>query len=205
MRLLGGPHSVPHLGRNWAGSGDRMPPSAESGRTGMDSTHGHSAVRRSTATRRREVCPELLPASRHHPGGQQGDAGGGVRSDPYCGVWGAALAPTVVPSRGVAPRRPVSLPLSMACAAAAYTAQCTWPGHAGGGGECSASKQGTCSSARAARGEVPDHAWIACEAARGLVSPAERRVGQSSGEERSGRRAGFAQASTGGWEELRAC
>ena len=74
----------------------------------------------------------------------------------------------------------------MACAAAAYTAQCTWPGHAGGGGECSASKQGTCSSARAARGEVPDHAWIACEAARGLVSPAERRVGQSSVEKGAG-------------------
>ena len=54
MRPLGGPHSVPHLGRAWAGSGDRMPPSAESGRTGMDSTHEHSAVRRSTTARRRQ-------------------------------------------------------------------------------------------------------------------------------------------------------
>ena len=30
--------------------------------------------------------------------------------------------------------------LPWACAAAAYTAPCTWPGHAGGGGGCSASK-----------------------------------------------------------------
>ena len=43
--------------------------------------------------------------------------------------------------------------------AAASTAPYTWPGHAGGGGECSASKQRTCSSARAARGEVQHQAW----------------------------------------------
>ena len=144
---------MPHLGRAWPGNGDGMRLAAESGRAGMDSAHGHSAVRRSTATRRRQVCPELLPASRHHPGGQQGDAGGGVRSDPYCGVWGAALAPTVVHARGSAPRRLVTRPffhglaprqhtrlraLDLATPAVAVDAQQV--------------KQRTCSSARAARG-----------------------------------------------------
>ena len=99
------------------------------------------------------ACPELLPASRHHPGGQQGDAGGGVRSDPYCGVWGATLAPTVVHARGSAPRRLVTRPffhglapqqhtrlraLDLATPAVAVDAQQV--------------KQRTCSSARAARG-----------------------------------------------------
>ena len=153
VRPLGGPHFVPHLGRAWPGNGDGMRLAAESGRAGMDSAHGHSAVRRSTATRRRQVCPELLPASRHHPGGQQGDAGGGVRSDPYCGVWGTALAPTVVHARGSAPRRLVTRPffhglapqqhtrlraLGLATPAVAVDAQRV--------------KQRTCSSARAARG-----------------------------------------------------
>jgi hypothetical protein len=77
---------VPHLGRAWPGNGDGMRLAAESGRTGMESAHGHSAVMRSMTTRRRQVRLELLPDSRHHPGGQQGDAGDGVRSDPYCGV-----------------------------------------------------------------------------------------------------------------------
>ena len=54
MRLLGGPHSVPHLGRAWPENGDGLRLAAESGRTGMDSTHGHSAVRRSTTARRRQ-------------------------------------------------------------------------------------------------------------------------------------------------------
>ena len=54
MRLLGGPHSVPHLGSAWAGSGDRMPLTAESGRKGVASNHDHSAVRRSTTARRRQ-------------------------------------------------------------------------------------------------------------------------------------------------------
>ena len=54
MRLLGGPHFVPHLGRAWPGNGDGMRLAAESGRTGMDSAHGHSAVMRSTTTRRRQ-------------------------------------------------------------------------------------------------------------------------------------------------------
>ena len=166
VRPLGGPHFVPHLGRAWPGNGDGMRLAAESGRAGMDSAHGHSAVRRSTATRRRQVCPELLPASRHHPGGQQGDAGGGVRSDPYCGVWGAALAPTVVHARGSAPRRLVTRPffhglapqqhtrlraLGLATPAVAVDAQ--------------QAKQRTCSSARAARGEgagssVGDVSWL---------------------------------------------
>ena len=54
MRLLGGPHCVPHLGRTWAGSGDRMPVTAESGRKGMASTRDHFAVMRSTTARRRQ-------------------------------------------------------------------------------------------------------------------------------------------------------
>ena len=54
MRLPGGPHSVPHLGRTWAGSGDRMPLTAESGRKGVASTHDHLAVRRGTTARRRQ-------------------------------------------------------------------------------------------------------------------------------------------------------
>ena len=33
-----------------------MPPSAESGRTGTDSTHDHSAVRQGTTARRRQGC-----------------------------------------------------------------------------------------------------------------------------------------------------
>ena len=86
MRLLGGPHCVPHLGRAWPENGEGLRLAAESGRTGMESAHGHSAVMRSMTTRRRQVRLELLPDSRHHPGGQQGDAGDGVRSDPYCGV-----------------------------------------------------------------------------------------------------------------------
>ena len=56
MRLLAGPHCVPHLGRAWAGSGNRMPLTAKSGRTGMDSTHDHFAVRRGTTARRRPGC-----------------------------------------------------------------------------------------------------------------------------------------------------
>ena len=57
-------------------------------------------------------------------------------------------------------------PSSMACAAAAYTAPCTWPGHAGGGGACSASKaayvlERSCSTGA----RVPDHAWMACRGA----------------------------------------
>jgi len=154
VRLLGGPHSVPHLGRAWPVNGDGMRLAAESGRTGMESDHGDSAVMRSTTTRRRQVCLELLPASRHHPGGQQGDAGGGGRSDPYCGVWGTALAPTVVHARGSAPRRLVTRPffhglapqqhtrlraLGLATPAVAVDAQQV--------------KQRTCSSARATRGE----------------------------------------------------
>ena len=101
---------MPHLGRAWPENGDGLRLAAESGRTGMDSTHGDSAVMRSTTTRRRQVCPELRLASRHHPGGQQGDVGGGVRSDPYCGVWVATLAPTAVPIRGSAPRRAATRP-----------------------------------------------------------------------------------------------
>ena len=54
MRLPGGPHSVPHLGRTWAGSGDRMPLTAEPGRKGVASTHDHFAVRRGTTARRRQ-------------------------------------------------------------------------------------------------------------------------------------------------------
>ena len=54
-----------------------MPPSAESGRKGMASIHEHSAVMHNRS-KTAGACPELLPASRHHPGGQQGDAGGGV-------------------------------------------------------------------------------------------------------------------------------
>ena len=163
MRLPGGPHFVPHLGRAWPGNGDGMRLAAESGRAGMDSAHGHSAVRRSTATRRRQVCPELLPASRHHPGGQQGDAGGGVRSDPYCGVWGAALAPTVVHARGSAPRRLVTRPffhglapqqhtrlraLGLATLAVAVDAQ--------------QAKQRNAGALVQHRARVPDHAWMAC-------------------------------------------
>ena len=141
VRPLGGPHFVPHLGRAWPGNGDGMRLAAESSRTGMESTHGDSAVMRSTTPRRRQVCLELLPASRHHPGGQQGDAGGGVRSDPYCGVWVAALAPTVAHARVSAPHRLVTRPFFHGLApAAAYTAPCTWPGHAGGGSGCSANK-----------------------------------------------------------------
>ena len=53
--------------------------------------------------------------------------------------------------------------LPWACAAAAYTAPCTWPGHAGGGGGCSASKaayvlERSCSTGRGCRikrGGVP--------------------------------------------------
>ena len=181
MCPLGGPHFVPHLGRAWPGNGDGMRLATESGRKGMESAHGHSAVRRSTTTRRRQVCPELLPASRHHPGGQQGDAGGGVRSDPYCGVWVATLAPTAVPIRGSAPRRAATRPffhglrrqqhtplraLGLATPAVAVDAQ-----------------QAKQWSARAAQGEgagsrvdgVPRRLVV-------LVSPAERRVGQTSGE-----------------------
>ena len=54
MRLPGGPHFVPHLGRAWPENGEGLRLAAESGRTGMDSTHGHSAVRRSTTARRRQ-------------------------------------------------------------------------------------------------------------------------------------------------------
>ena len=162
MRLLG-PHCVPHSGRTWAGSGARMPLAAESGRAGMDSAHGHSAVMRSTTTRRRQVCLELRLASRHHPGGQQGDAGGGVRSDPYCGVWVAALAPTVAHARVSAPHRLVTRPffhglaprqhtrlraLDLATPAVAVDAQ-----------------QVRQRSARALvqhGARVPDHAWMAC-------------------------------------------
>ena len=163
VRPLGGPHFVPHLGRAWPGNGDGTRLAAESGRAGMDSAHGHSAVMRSTTTRRRQVCPELRLASRHHPGGQQGDAGGGVRSDPYCGVW---VATSHLRSSLLAAQRLTGRPRdpsSMACAAAAYTAPCTWPGHAGGGGGCSASKaayvlERSCSTGA----RVPDHAWMAC-------------------------------------------
>ena len=52
--------SVPHLGRAWAGSCDRMPLTAESGRAGMDSTHFHSAVMRSTTPRRRQGLPRAV-------------------------------------------------------------------------------------------------------------------------------------------------
>ena len=94
----------------------------------------------------------------------------------------------------------------MACAAAAYTAQCTWPGHAGGGDESAQqAKQRTCSSARAARGEGAGSRVDRVPSRLVVSSPAERRVGQSSGEERNGRWGGLAQASTGGCEELRAC
>ena len=54
MRLPGGPHFVPHLGRAWPENGEGLRLAAESGRTGMDSTHGHSAVRRGTTARRRQ-------------------------------------------------------------------------------------------------------------------------------------------------------
>ena len=61
-------------------------------------------------------------------------------------------------------------PSSMACAAAAYTAPCTWPGHAGGGGGCSASKaayalERSCSTGRGCRIK---RGWRA--EARGLVA-----------------------------------
>ena len=145
------------------------------------------------------MCPELRLASRH-PGGQQGDAGGGVRSDPYCGVWGAALAPTVVHARGSAPRRLVTRPffhglapqqdtrlraLDLATPAVAVDAQQV--------------QQRTCSIARATRGEG---AGSRADGVPRLVGSrprtAERRVGESSGEKRSGRRAGFAPARVDG-------
>ena len=91
--------------------------------------------------------------------------------------------------------------LPWACAAAAYTAPCTWPGHAGGGGGCSASKaayvlERSCSTGA----RVPDHAWMACRGSWFSPRGAERRVGQSSGEYRSGRGRGLglARVSTGG-------
>ena len=134
MRLLGGPHCVSHLGRTWAGSGDRMPLTAESGRPGMQSTHDRFAVRRGT------TALELRLASRHHPVGNK--AMRVAACDPIpnvvCGAPRAHLLSSLL-----AAQRLVGWsrnPSSMACAAAAYTAPCTWPGHAGGGGGCSASK-----------------------------------------------------------------
>ena len=128
------------------------------------------------------ACPELRLASRHHPGGQQGDAGGGVRSDPYCGVW---LATSHLLSSLLAAQRLTGRPRdpsSMACAAAAYTAPCTWPGHAGGGGGCSASKaayvlERSCSTAKGV-----DQEWGGVPRIVVSSSRAERRVGLSSAE-----------------------
>ena len=54
---LAGPHLVPHLGRIWAGNGDRMPLTAESGRKCVASSHVHFAVRRCTTPRRRQGVP----------------------------------------------------------------------------------------------------------------------------------------------------
>jgi len=140
VRLLGGPHSVPHLGRTWAGSGDRMPPSAESGRTGTDSTHDHSAVRRSTTARRRQGCAlsYYQPPATTRVGNKAMRA---VACDPIpkvlCGAPAHLLSSLLAVQRLAGWSRD---PSSMACAAAAYTAPCTWPGHAGGGGGCSPSK-----------------------------------------------------------------
>ena len=69
-------------------------------------------------------------------------------------------------------------PSSMACAAAAYTAPCTWPGHAGGGGGCSASKaayvlERSCSTGA----RVPDQEWGGVPRLVVLALARERRVG----------------------------
>ena len=111
MRLLGGPHCVPHLGRAWPENGEGLRLAAESGRTGMDSTHGHSAVRRSTTARRRQgrALSCYQPPATTQVGNKAMRA---AACDPMpkvlCG--GAALAPTVVPIRGSAPRRLVTRP-----------------------------------------------------------------------------------------------
>ena len=173
--------SVPHLGRAWAGSGDRMPLTGESGRAGMDSAHGHSAVMRSTTPRRRQG--RALSCDWHPATTQVGNkAMRAAACDPIpnvvCGD--AALAPNVVPSRGVAPRRSVSRPfhclrrsqdtrlraLDLAMPAAAVDAQ-----------------QATSERARSARAALGERAGSSVDGAEDGVprsSGAERRVGQSS-------------------------
>ena len=124
-----------------------------------------------------------------------------MRSDPYCGVWGAALAPTVVHARGSAPRRLVTRPffhglapqqhtrlraLGLATLAVAVDAQ--------------QAKQRNAGALVQHRARVPDHTWMACRGSWFSPRGAERRVGQSSGEYRSGRGRGLglARVSTGG-------
>ena len=96
-------------------------------------------------------------------------------------------------------------PSSMACAAAAYTAPCTWPGHAGGGGGCSASKaayalERSCSTGRGCR---ITRGWRA--EARGSRLARGAPCWPKFGGIKERARVGLARASTGGWEELCAC
>ena len=154
MRLLGGPHSVPHLGRAWPENGDGLRLAAESGRTGMDSTHGHSAVRRSTTARRRQG--RALSCDWHPATTQVGNkAMRAAACDPMPNVvCGAPRSHLLWPLLAVKRLVGRSHDPPMACAIARIRGSCTSPGHAGGGGGCSASNKRTRSSARAALGEV---------------------------------------------------
>ena len=113
----------------------------------------------------------------------------------------APLAPTVVHARGSAPRRPVTRPffhglapqqhtrlraLGLATLAVAVDAQ--------------QAKQRNAGALVQHRARVPDHTWMACRGSWFSPRGAERRVGQSSGEYRSGRGRGLglARVSTGG-------